>query len=124
MYNLTTDAGPQPVGTTALRIDHYVHTTENVILLGPKDRDQGLTGEATHHTLNYGFHITQLRAVWLKVLEHNTAAIRAYQAAEFKQIGRLRRASYWLSAECDEILMDTIPEDFPDPSAVRHLIES
>ncbi|MGH8918089.1 MAG: GNAT family N-acetyltransferase [Actinomycetes bacterium] len=92
VYDLTTDAEPQPVGTTALHIDHYVRTTEYVIPLGPEGRGRGLAGEATHLTLDYDFPITQLHTVWLKVLEHNTAAIHAYQTAGFKQIGRPRRA--------------------------------
>lgn len=123
VYDLTTDGGPRPVGTTALRIDHYVRTAEYVILLGSEGRGRGLASEATRLTLDYGFHITQLRAIWLKVLEHNTAALRAYEAAGFKEVGRLRSAGYWLGTECDEILMDVIPEDFPGPSAVRGLIE-
>ena len=123
VYDLTADGGPRPVGTTALRIDHYVRTAEYVILLGSEGRGRGLASEATRLTLDYGFHITQLRVIWLKVLEHNIAGIRAYQTAGFKEVGRLRRAGYWLGAECDEILMDAIPDDFPGPSAVRNLVE-
>jgi RimJ/RimL family protein N-acetyltransferase len=89
VYDLTTGNGPRPVGTTALRIDHYVRTAEYVILLGHEGRGRGLATEATTLTLDYGFHITQLRAIWLKVLEHNTAGIRTYEAAGFKQVGRL-----------------------------------
>ncbi|MGQ0773396.1 MAG: GNAT family N-acetyltransferase [Pseudonocardiales bacterium] len=123
VYDLTADGGPLPVGTTALRIDHYVRTAEYVILLGSEGRGRSLASEATRLTLDYGFHITQLRAIWLKVLEHNIAGIRAYETAGFKEVGRLRRAGYWLGAECDEILMDAIPDDFPGPSIVRSLIE-
>ncbi len=118
VYDLTADGGPRPVGTTALRIDHQVRTAEYVILLGAEGRGRGLAREATLLTLDYGFHITNLRALWLKVLEHNTAAIRAYEGAGFKPAGRLRRSGYWLGAECDEIIMDTLPDDFPGPSVV------
>ncbi|MGH3978676.1 MAG: GNAT family N-acetyltransferase [Pseudonocardiaceae bacterium] len=123
IYDLTADGASRPVGTTALRIDPCVRTAEYVILLGHEGRGRGLATEATRLTLDYGFHITQLRAIWLKVLEHNTAGIRTYEAAGFKEVGRLRRAGYWLGTECDEILMDAIPEDFPGPSTVRGLIE-
>ncbi|MGH3908252.1 MAG: GNAT family N-acetyltransferase [Pseudonocardiaceae bacterium] len=123
VYDLTADDGPRPVGTTALRIDHYVRTAEYVILLGSEGRGRGLATDATWLTLDYGFHITQLRAIWLKVLEHNTAAIRAYQAAGFKEVGRLRRSGYWLGAECDEIIMDTVSDEFPGPSVARGLVE-
>ena len=71
--------------------------------------------------IDYGFHITNLRAVWLKVLEHNTAGIRAYEGAGFKPVGRLRRSGYWLGAECDELIMDTLANEFPGPSVVSGL---
>lgn len=118
VYDLTCEGGPRPVGTTALRIDHYVRTAEYVVLLGPDGRGRGLAREATLLTLDYGFHITNLRAVWLKVLEHNTAGIRVYEGAGFKPVGRLRRSGYWLGAECDEIIMDALAEEFPGPSVV------
>jgi RimJ/RimL family protein N-acetyltransferase len=123
IYDLTAGGKPRPVGTTALRIDHYVRNAEYVILLGAEGRSRGLAGEATLLTLDYGFHITNLRAVWLKVLEHNTAGIRAYETAGFTAVGRLRRAGYWLGAECDEIIMDVLRDEFPGPSAVHLLAE-
>lgn len=116
VYDLTADGGPRAVGTTALRIDHHVRTAEYVILLGPEGRGRGLAREATLLTLDYGFHITNLRAVWLKVLEHNVAGLRAYDGAGFKPVGRLRRSGYWLGAECDEIIMDALAAEFPGPS--------
>lgn len=47
VYDLTGDGRPRPVGTTALRIDHYVRTAEYVILLGAEGRGRGLVSEAT-----------------------------------------------------------------------------
>lgn len=85
--DLTAESGPRPVGTTALRIDHHVRTAEYVILLGEEGRGRRLAADATRRTLDYAFHITNLRAVWLEVLEHNIAGIRAYQAAGFKPVG-------------------------------------
>ncbi|MGH3543214.1 MAG: GNAT family N-acetyltransferase, partial [Mycobacterium sp.] len=111
VYDLT-EGGPRPVGTTALRIDHYVRTAEFVILLGPEGRGRRLAREATLLTLDYGFHVTNLRAVWLKVLERNTAAIRSYEQAGFKPVGRLRRSGYWLGAVCDELVMDALADEF------------
>jgi diamine N-acetyltransferase len=118
IYDLTTAGSPRPVGTTALLIDHQVRTAEYIILLGPEGRGRGLAREATQLTLDYAFHITNLRAVWLKVLEHNTAGIRAYEGAGFKQVGRMRKAGYWLGAECDEIMMDAVSDEFPGPSVL------
>jgi hypothetical protein len=53
----------------------------------------------------------------------NPERANEFEAAGFKQVGRLRRAGYWLGAECDEIIMDAIPADFPGPFVVRSLIE-
>ena len=116
VYDVTAADSTRPVGTTALIIDHQVRTAEYVILLGPEGRGRGLARDATRLTLDYAFHVTNLRAVWLKVLEHNTAGIRAYEGAGFKQVGRLRRAGYWLGAECDEIIMDAVANEFRGPS--------
>jgi diamine N-acetyltransferase len=104
----------QPVGTTALRIDHYVRTAEYVIVLGAEGRGHRLAQEATALTLDYAFRITNLRMVWLKVLEHNTAAIRAYEGAGFKPVGSMRRAGYWYGRECSELIMDATAEDIPN----------
>jgi len=122
VYDLTAAGSPRPVGTTALLIDHQVRTAEYVILLGPEGRGRGLAREATLLTLDYAFHITHLRQVWLKVLEPNAAGIRAYEGAGFTRAGRLRRSGYWLGAECDEIIMDAVVDEFPGPSAVRDAI--
>jgi diamine N-acetyltransferase len=118
IYDLTADDGPRPVGTSALRIDHYVRTAEFVMLLGFEGRGRKLAREATLLTLDYGFHITNLRAVWLKVLEHNTAAIRAYQQAGFQLAGRLRQSGYWLGQVCDELIMDALASEYDGPSDV------
>lgn len=73
--------------------------------------------------LDHGFHITNLRAVSLKGLEHNAAGVRAHQGAGFKPVGRLRRSGYWLGAVCDEIIMDALAEEFLGPSAVAAAVE-
>ena len=119
IYDLTTDPWT-PVGTTALVIDHRMRTAEYFILLG-EHRGRGLGTEATILTLDYAFHITNLRNVWLQVLAPNAAAIRVYERAGFRLIGRRRQSGYWLGEICDEILMDAIPSEFPGPSVVRDL---
>lgn len=116
VYDLTNE--PTPAGLTTLLIDHQVRTAEFLILLAPEARGQGLATEATALTLDYAFHLTALRMVWLKVLAPNTPGIRAYERAGFKQAGRLRQAGYWLGDVCDEIIMDATREDVPQRTAV------
>ena len=110
IYDLTRTGEPVPVGTSALRIDHYVRTAEFIILLGADGRGRNLATEATRLTLDYAFTISALRSVWLKVLEPNTGAIAAYKKAGFREAGRLRRAGYWHGAEADELLMDVVAD--------------
>ncbi len=116
------DHEAEPIGLATLLVDHHVRTAEYLILLSPQARGRGLATEATSLTLDYAFHLTALRMVWLKVLEHNTAAIRAYEHAGFRPAGRLRQAGYWLGQPCDEILMDATPADFSGESLVRTLL--
>ncbi|APU15583.1 GNAT family N-acetyltransferase [Actinoalloteichus fjordicus] len=116
-------AEPAPVGTTAVLIDHHVRTGEFVIQLSAASRGRGIGTEATRLTLDYAFHITNLRCVYLAVLSPNTAAIRAYEKAGFRTIGERRQSGYWLGEPANETLMDAIPADFPGTSAVRHIVE-
>lgn len=112
----------RPIGVTVLQIDHRVRTAEYAILLAPEVRGRGHAGEATRLTLDWAFHIAGMRMAWLKVLEQNTAGIRAYERAGFRLAGRLRRSGYWLGEPCDELLMDAVPDEFPGPSAVFALL--
>lgn len=107
-----------PVGMTTLEINRFVRSAEFVMLLAPEERGKGYAAEATRLTLDWAFHVAALRTVWLKVLEPNTAGIRAYEKAGFRHAGRLRRAGFWMGHPVDELLMDALPEDLPGPSAV------
>lgn len=119
VYDTHAEPGPEPAGLATLLIDHQVRTAEFLILLAPEARGRGLASEATLLTLDYGFSITALRMIWLKVLEPNTAGIRAYSTAGFKPAGRLRQSGYWLGRSCDELIMDALPEDYPGPPHFR-----
>lgn len=123
VYDMTA-AAPEPVGTTAVRIDPAARTGEYFILLGSKAiRRKGIGTEATRLTLDYAFNISHLACVHLTVLAPNTGAVTAYERAGFRRIGERRNSGYWLTQRCNEVLMDAIPEDFPGPSAIRPLIE-
>jgi RimJ/RimL family protein N-acetyltransferase len=113
VHDLKNEAAP--CGLTSLTVDHQVRTAEFLILLAPEVRGHGLATEATRLTLDYAFHLTALAQVWLKVLEPNTAAIRAYEHAGFHLAGRLRQAGYWHGQRCDELLMDALTHRLPWP---------
>jgi diamine N-acetyltransferase len=113
---------PVPVGTTALTIDHPRRTAEFFILVGEDSATgKGIGTESTRLTLDYAFHITNLRCVYLSVLAPNTAAIRAYEKAGFRKIGERRNSGYWLGEPANELFMDATPTDFPGPSVVKKL---
>jgi diamine N-acetyltransferase len=122
VYDVTTTPAT-PIGTTAVLIDHHVRTGEFVIQLGPDHRGKGFSTEATRLTLDYAFHITALRCVYLSVLSPNKGAIAAYERAGFKMIGEKRNSGYWLGQPANETLMDAVPEDFTGPSSVHRLVD-
>ncbi|MGW6744101.1 GNAT family N-acetyltransferase [Streptomyces sp. NPDC055025] len=121
VYDLTSGS-PVPSGVTTLLPDHAVRTAEYVIMLAPEARGHGLGTLATRLTLDYAFHITNLRMVWLKVLAPNTAGVRAYRKAGFRTAGTLREAGYWLGQVCDEIIMDALAKDWGGPSVIVPLL--
>jgi diamine N-acetyltransferase len=123
VYDLTGEQ-PSPAGVATLLPDTAVRTAEYVVMLAPESRGKGLGTAATRLTLDYAFHITNLRMVWLKVLAPNRAGIRAYEKAGFRRAGALREAGYWLGAVCDELIMDTLAAEFTGPSAVTALLPS
>ena len=107
-----------PGGSATERHGHQARTAEFIIVLAGAARGRGLATEATLLTLDYGFHVTALRMIWLKVLEPNTAGIRAYTSAGFKPAGRLRQSGYWLGEVCAELIMDALKEDFQGRCAI------
>nr|WP_236543971.1 GNAT family protein [Spiractinospora alimapuensis] len=108
-----------PVGLSSLLIDHQVRTAEFVIVVAPEARGRQVGTQATRLTLDYAFHLIGLRMVWLKVLEPNTAGVRAYEKAGFRHAGRLRDAGHWLGRPCAELLMDATPNDFEGHSTIH-----
>ncbi|MGW7576851.1 GNAT family N-acetyltransferase [Streptomyces sp. NPDC054765] len=109
---------PVPAGVATLLPDHAVRTAEYIIMLAAEARGRGLGTQATRLTLDYAFHITNLRMVWLKVLAPNKAGIRAYEKAGFRAAGTLREAGYWLGQTCDEVIMDALASEFAGSSVV------
>ena len=100
----------QPIGLSALHIEARKQVADYVILLGER-RGEGLGTEATKLTLDWVFNVAGLRNAKLEVWEPNKAAIRAYEKAGFKIVGVRRNGARWLGQQCDEIIMDAVPED-------------
>jgi diamine N-acetyltransferase len=101
-----------PVGTTSLfTIQWRLSRARFGILLGER-RGAGLGTEATRLTLDWAFTVLGLHNVMLEVLPWNTRAIRAYEKAGFRPVGRRRDALISFGRRCDEVLMDAVASEF------------
>jgi RimJ/RimL family protein N-acetyltransferase len=101
-----------PVGTAALMaINHRNGTARFGILLGER-RGRGLGADAAHLVLDWGFTMLALHNVVLDAGAWNTRALRAYERAGFREIGRRREALIWLGERHDEVLMDAVAAEF------------
>ena len=101
-----------PVGTTSLfGIEWRLSRARFGILLGER-RGAGLGTEATRLALDWAFTVLGLHNVMLEVLPWNARAIRAYERAGFRVIGRRRSALISFGRRCDEVLMDAVASEF------------
>jgi diamine N-acetyltransferase len=124
---LKTDAGHQPrtatftiydrfdaapLGTCGLMdINHHHGRAGFGIFLGTR-RGGGRGTEATRLTLDWAFNVLSLRNVVLTVMPWNARAIRAYEKASFKLIGRRRDAILMHGRRWDELSMDAVADEF------------
>lgn len=112
IFELTT---LRPIGNTGLhRLDRVVGTSEFGIVIGEPDAwGKGYATEATELMLAYAFDVLNLHNVGLETYSINPAAIRAYEKAGFKHVGRRRGAMLVGRERCDLVIMDAVADDFP-----------
>jgi diamine N-acetyltransferase len=104
-----------PVGVCALEeIDHNFARAEFGIFLGER-RGMGIGSDATRLALDWAFNMLGLRNVLLETYAFNDRALRAYERAGFREIGRRRDAVSALGRRWDSILMDATAADFDSP---------
>jgi RimJ/RimL family protein N-acetyltransferase len=102
----------EAIGTCALfDVNHHHARARFGIMLGER-RGEGLGTEATRLTLDWAFHVLSLRNVLLEVMPWNAGAIRAYERAGFKLIGRRRDAILAHGRRWDEVYMDALASEF------------
>jgi diamine N-acetyltransferase len=103
------------VGVCGLEgIDHNFSRADLGIFLGHR-RGTGLGADATRLALDWAFTILGLHNVMLESYDFNEQAIRAYERAGFRVIGRRRDAVRALGRRWDSILMDATAEGFESP---------
>ncbi len=71
--------------------------------------------------VEYGVFFLNLHNIMLNVFSYNTRAIRAYEKAGFREIGRRRGAVRLGHERFDDVLMD-ITADEVDTSRMRSLV--
>ena len=115
----------RPIGIANIRDFSNPHgTAEFGITIGDaSDRGQGFGTEATRLLLDYAFTVLGVHNVWLDTPAYNAGAIRAYEKAGFREIGRRRGARTLAGTRYDVVLMDCIADEFVPP-ATRVLPES
>jgi diamine N-acetyltransferase len=111
------------VGACSLEnVDHNFLRADFGIFLGRR-RGSGLGIDATRLSLDWAFHILGLRNVMLETYDFNEAALRAYERAGFRLIGRRRDAVRALGRRWDSLLMDATAEEFESPRLAQLLPE-
>ncbi len=76
------------------------------------ERGQGYGSEAVRLLLDYAFQHLNVWNVWLDTAAYNHGAIRAYEKAGFREIGRRRGARVVGGMRHDIVLMDCTRDDF------------
>jgi diamine N-acetyltransferase len=107
----------RPIGIANIRDFSNPHgTAEFGITIGDaSDRGQGFGTEATRLLLDYAFTVLGVYNVWLDTPAYNTGAIRAYEKAGFREIGRRRGARTLAGTRYDGVLMDCVADEFAPP---------
>ena len=107
----------RPIGLTELRnISFSNGTADYGILIGEQDCwGKGFGTETTILMLDYGFTILGLHNVMLGTYSYNKRAIRAYERAGFRIIGRRREANRWGENLYNEVMMDCLSTEFHNP---------
>ena len=94
-------------------IDHVDRKAEFGIFIGDKSFwNKGYGTEATKLILDFGFNVLNLNSIMLRVFEYNARAMKCYEKAGFKEIGRRRQARIFAGQKFDEIFMDILAEEY------------
>lgn len=83
------------------------------VFIGEKEYWSGGYGtDAIRLMLDYGFNMLNLHHISLGVFAFNERAIRCYEKAGFKVIGRRREARRWGNRYYDALLMDILASEY------------
>ena len=74
--------------------------------------NRGYGTEAVELLLGYGFNVLNLNNIMLTVFAFNKRALRCYEKAGFRVIGKRRKARFYAGRYHDEIFMDILAQEF------------
>ena len=94
-------------------VDHISRNAFMGICIGEDEyRDRGYGTEAVRLILSYGFKTLNLHNIMLTVHADNYAAIKCYEKAGFKEVGKCREWVYKNGKYVDKIYMDILEGEF------------
>ena len=117
IWGIIRRSNTQLIGTVGLHdITRNSRTSElGIAIWKPDNWSKGYGTEAMTLILDYGFHFLNLQMIYLRVIEYNERAQRAYKKLGFKIGGRFRRMEYFSNQYHDMIIMDLIKEEWREP---------
>ena len=93
-------------------LDQRNRSTEFGIMIGEKAYwNQGYGTESVRLLCQHGFHTLNLHRIYLRVLETNPRAIRAYEKAGFTHEGRQRQAEFRDGKYIDMLVMSMLMDE-------------
>jgi RimJ/RimL family protein N-acetyltransferase len=95
-----------------MELDNLNQTAEIGIFIAKDHWSKGYGTEALALLLDYGFKALNLHNVLLRVYSFNKRAIKCYEKAGFKIIGRRREALHRNMEKHDIIYMDILSDEF------------
>jgi RimJ/RimL family protein N-acetyltransferase len=94
-------------------LDQRNRSSEFGIMIGDKSNwNKGYGTEAVRLLCQHGFNTLNLNRIYLRVLENNLRAIRAYEKAGFTHEGRQRQAEFRDGKYIDMLVMSMLKEEF------------
>ncbi len=94
-------------------LDGRNRSSEFGITIGDKSYwNKGFGTEAVRLLVQHGFNTLNLNRIYLRVLENNLRAIRAYEKAGFTHEGRQRQAEFRDGKYIDLLVMSILKDEF------------
>ncbi len=94
-------------------LDGRNRSSEFGIMIGDKSYwNKGFGTEAVRLLVQHGFNTLNLNRIYLRVLENNPRAIRAYEKAGFTHEGRQRQAEFKDGRYIDLLMMSMMKDEF------------